>query len=108
MGNGYEISVPEVLRVVASLDGLLATFRAGTQDVAGVPVPGPGYGQVGTAAAGASTAAQQQLTVTLQALGTVLQQIGERVEASAKGYDEHDRRIAEELTRMATAEPAPR
>ena len=104
MGSGYEISVQEVLRVVAGLDGLLADFRGCTQDASRVPVPSASYGQVGTAAAGSSAAAQQQLVATLQALATVLQKINQRVTASADGYADRDRRIAAVLARMATAD----
>jgi uncharacterized protein YukE len=105
MGSGYEISVQEVLRVVAALDGLLSDFRGCTQDASRVNVPSAAYGQVGSAAAGSSASAQQQLVQTLQALATVLQKINERVRASAEGYADGDRRIAGALTQLATAEP---
>ncbi|BCJ49826.1 hypothetical protein Asp14428_13010 [Actinoplanes sp. NBRC 14428] len=104
MGTGYEISVPEVLKVVAGLDGLLSQFRAGTRDAGGVTLPAAAYGHIGGAAATSSASAQQQLVVALEAVAVVLQKLNERVAASAEGYAGHDDRIAGTLHRMAAGE----
>ena len=106
MGSGYEISVQDVLRVVAELEGLLSDFHGSTQDASRVVVPGSSYGQVGSAAASSSTAVQNQLMMTLQALAQTLTTINQRVKASAEGYAGSDHQIAGVLAQMTAAEKA--
>jgi excreted virulence factor EspC (type VII ESX diderm) len=104
MGSGYEISVDDALRVVETLNGLLADFDGATREAGRVLVPAAAFGQVGSTAAGAGTTAHTQLITTLQALATVLKTLNQRIRTSADGYAGHDRQIAGVLNRMTAAE----
>ena len=106
MGSGFEISVNDVLRVANTLDGLLVDFDGSTQDVSRVTIPGGSFGQIGSAAASSSRAAQDQLVTTLQALTSALKQLSQRVKTSADGYVNHDAVIAALLAQITAAEQA--
>jgi uncharacterized protein YukE len=108
MGSGYEISVQEVLRVAGQLDGLLAAFEGAVRGVQGVTIPVASYGRIGSGAARGTGGTSDQLVQTLQALADSIQQINQRVRASANGYATSDREIAEMLARMnAAMKPVP-
>ena len=104
MGSGFEISVNDALRVVETLNGLLADLDGSTREAGRVLVPSAAFAQVGSTTAGAGTTAHTQLISTLQALATTLKTLTQRIKTSADGYAAHDRRIADVLDRMTAAE----
>ncbi|MEV6343721.1 hypothetical protein [Actinoplanes sp. NPDC051851] len=105
MGSGFQISVPEVERIVTALDGLHSTFVSGTSDLAGLAVPTAQFGQIGLGAGQATTTAHAQLAVALQAFARVLQALDQRIAASARDYDTADESTATTLDQLRSTAP---
>ncbi|MDP9794068.1 uncharacterized protein YukE [Catenuloplanes nepalensis] len=99
MSDRYEVSVPEVLRVVAQLGGLTSDIGTTTAQLAGLAAPIAGYGVIGATAGARAGQAQAGLAAALAALEATLKLLNERVTKSATAYADGDREIAEDLAR---------
>ncbi|MDR7275565.1 hypothetical protein [Catenuloplanes atrovinosus] len=102
----YEVSVPEVLRVVEQLGGLTTDIGGAIRQLSTLASPAAGYGVLGNTAGTAAGTAQQQLAATLAAMQAVLKLLTTRVRDSARAYAEGDRKVAEEYARTVAELPA--